>query len=108
MPTANNGKLLPLDCCLAETIGGVSFKGVYTYSQSLASAVPVQIPCLYNSNANSSRVCMQNLQDGPQWEKIDLSQCTTQSESIQKLLDLETVKHDLFYSSAYCRICRIR
>ena len=100
-PAANNWKLLTLDCCPADTVGTVTFKGVYKYSQSLASTVPVHIPCVYNSNTNSSRLCTQNLQVGPQWREIDSSQCTTQSEGTQKLLDLETVKYDLLNRSAY-------
>ena len=78
------------DCCPADVQGEESFKGVYTYNQTLVNT-NVQQPCVYSANQLSERECLPDLEIGPQWGTIDLEKCPAKSEVTNRLIELQKV-----------------
>ena len=79
-----------LDCCLQDTYGESSYKGVYSFEKTLHSTL-VKKNCSYYNTGYATRYCIADFKDGPRWEKPNLQNCSAKSKETQQLIQFSEV-----------------
>ena len=95
--------LIIIDFCYKDNTGEESYKGAYSYNNSLASSNATTQNCRYNQGVNYRR-CIPDLQNGPHWSNADLRECQPKEETTRKLisLSLSLVSSGLLTSANFC------